>query len=338
MTDLLSPRDARNGSLLVAAALGQEMARDERVLLFGEDVAAMGGVFGTSRRLATAFGPDRVFDTPISETAFVGMAIGAAQAGLRPVVEVMFADFIGVCFDQIANQMAKNHYMSGGVVRVPLVLRTAGGCIGSAAQHSQLLTATLAHIPGLRVLAPGTPGGLQALTVAAVRSDDPVVLIEHKRLLKTRCSALPYNDVAPLGETIEPASLGSAHRVRGGTDVMLISYGWLVQECVLAADDLAARGLDVGVLDLRSLSPLDRETIVESAAAATRVLVVDEDYLAYGATAEVMAVIAEELGRDAPLMKRLAPTVSMPASRVLEAEVLIDAEKIVAAALALMKV
>jgi pyruvate/2-oxoglutarate/acetoin dehydrogenase E1 component len=169
------PGDKRNGSVLVASALRQEMERDDRVIVFGEDVAGLGGVFGATRQLARTFGPGRVFDTPISETAFVGMSVGAAQSGLRPVVELMFADFVGVCFDQVANQMAKNHYMSGGVVTVPLVLRSAVGCIGSAAQHSQVLSGTFGHIPGLKVVMPATPGDLQSLLVTAVRDDDPVV-------------------------------------------------------------------------------------------------------------------------------------------------------------------
>ena len=152
MSDQQPPAaDARTGSHLVAEVLAHQMALDDSMVVFGEDVANLGGVFGATRRLARQFGDERVFDTPISETAFIGMAVGAAQAGLRPVVELMFVDFIGVCFDQVLNQMAKNHYMSGGEVRLPLVLRTAVGCIGSAAQHSQVLSATFAHIPGLKV-------------------------------------------------------------------------------------------------------------------------------------------------------------------------------------------
>lgn len=337
MAEATAYRDARNGSVLVAGALGQEMRRDPSVLVFGEDVAELGGVFGATRKLADTFGAARVFDTPISEAAFVGMAIGAAQCGMRPVVEVMFADFLGVCFDQIVNQMAKNHYMSGGVVRVPLVVRTAAGCIGSAAQHSQMMTASVAHIPGLRVVAPGTPGGLQRLLVAAVRNDDPVIFIEHKRLLKARCSTLPYNDAVPLGEAIPPAPLDTAEVLREGSDLLIITYSWMVQESLKVAEDLAGVGISTAVMDLRAISPIDRASVVASAAAVPCVLVVDEDYQAFGVNAEVIAVIAEELGRDAPLLRRLAPTVPMPASADLEAEVLIDGTRIRAAALAALE-
>ena len=201
--------DTRTGAHLVAAALAQEMDRDPAVIVFGEDVARLGGVFGATRGLARRFGDRRVFDTPVSETAFVGMAVGAAQAGLRPVVEIMFADFIGVCYDQVLNQMAKNTYMSGARVRVPVVLRTAAGCIGSAAQHSQVLSATFAHIPGLKVAYPASHGDLAGMLVAAVRDDNPVVVLEHKWLLKSRVPDLAFNDAAPAGAPIEERPLGA---------------------------------------------------------------------------------------------------------------------------------
>src|SRR5450755_2220185 len=213
--------DARTGSYLVAELLAHQMEQDDSIVVFGEDVAHLGGVFGATRRLARRFGDERVFDTPISETAFVGMAVGAAQAGLRPVVELMFVDFIGVCFDQVLNQMAKNHYMSGGEVSLPLVMRTAVGCIGSAAQHSQVLSATFAHIPGLKVVFPGTPGDLQGLLRTALADDDPVVFLEHKHLLKTRVSALPWND-APSPRTLAaPIPLGRLRRLSEGADVTI---------------------------------------------------------------------------------------------------------------------
>lgn len=323
--------DKRNGSVLVSSVLHQEMDRDESILVFGEDVAALGGVFGATRQLARTFGSERVFDTPISESAFVGMAVGAAQAGLRPVVELMFADFVGVCFDQIANQMAKNHYMSGREVKVPMVLRTAAGCIGSAAQHSQVLSGTFAHIPGLKVLFPATPSDLQSMLVTAIRDDDPVIFIEHKNLLRNRVEALPYNDVSPPGTVIEPSELGKVRRLKDGTDITVIASGWMVQEAIAAAHALAAESVSVGVIDLRSLVPLDRDGLAEQASQCDRILVVDEDYLHYGLSGEVIASITERLGSRSPTMARLGPTVPVPASHVLEKQVVPDTPSITAA-------
>ncbi|MBA2559411.1 MAG: alpha-ketoacid dehydrogenase subunit beta [Propionibacteriales bacterium] len=331
MTEHTVGRDKRNGAVLVAGALRQEMDRDDRVVVFGEDVAALGGVFGATRQLARRFGPERVFDTPISETAFVGMAVGAAQSGLRPVVELMFADFIGVCFDQVANQMAKNHYMSGGAVTVPLVMRSAVGCIGSAAQHSQVLSGTFSHIPGLQVVLPATPGDLQSLLVTAIRNDDPVVFLEHKKLLKTRVDDLAFNDVTALGSTIMPAPLGQLRQLRDGSDVTIVASGWMVQESLLAAHTLAAQAISVAVVDLRSLVPLDRDGLAEIATRSERILVVDEDYLGFGVTGEVVASIVERIGPRTPPIARLAPDVPVPASRVLEQEVVPEAESIVVA-------
>lgn len=322
MPDTATITDTRTGSHLIAAALAQEFARDDAVVAFGEDIGQLGGVFGSTRRLARRFGSDRVFDTPVSETAFIGMAVGAAQAGLRPVVELMFADFIGVCFDQVLNQMAKNHYMSGGEVRLPLVLRTAAGCIGSAAQHSQILSATFAHIPGLKVMFPGSPGDLQRLMVTAIRDDDPVVFLEHKWLLKSRIVELPYNDALAASDVIEPAPFGKLRRLTEGSDITIITAGWMVQQALLAANHLSNTGISAGVVDLRSLVPLDRDGLCREAARASNVLIVDEDYLDYGMAAEVIATISEELTSSAPRMRRHGTTVSVPASIALEREVI----------------
>jgi acetoin:2,6-dichlorophenolindophenol oxidoreductase subunit beta len=264
------------------------------------------------------------------------MAVGAAQAGLRPVVELMFVDFIGVCFDQVLNQMAKNHYMSGGEVRLPLVLRTAVGCIGSAAQHSQVLSATFAHIPGLKVVFPGTPGDLQGLLRTALNDPNPVVFLEHKHLLKSRVSSLPHDD-APAPRTLaEPVPFGQLRRLAAGDDLTIVTVGWMVQLALQAAAQLAAEGFSAGVIDLRTLVPLDRSGLVDAAGRTGRLLVVDEDYRGFGFTAEVMAVIAEALGRDAPLMARLAPDVPVPASLIMEEQVVPGAAAIAAAARKLM--
>lgn len=318
-----------NTSQLIAAALSQEMARDATLVVFGEDVAVLGGVFGATRGLLKTYGPDRVFDTPISETAFVGMAIGAAQAGLRPITELMFVDFLGVCFDQIMNQMAKNTYMSGGSVKMPLVVRSAVGCIGSAAQHSQVLSATFAHIPGLKVVFPGSPGDCQRLLVGAIRDDGPVIFLEHKLLLKTKLGALEFNDAVD-GE-IEPGVFGRLRRLREGQDLTVVAVGWSVQLALAAADRLAREGIDVGVIDLRTLVPLDRDGLEREARAAPTLLVVDEDYSAFGTTAEVIATIAERLGPAAPRMARHALEVPIPASATLERAVVPSVDSIVAA-------
>ena len=328
MPEPTTASDRRTGSHLVAAALMEEMRRDEAIVVFGEDVGALGGVFGATRRLQREFGGSRVFDTPISETAFVGMAIGAAQAGLRPITEIMFVDFIGVCFDQVLNQMAKNHYMSGGRVRVPLVMRTAVGSIGSAAQHSQVLSATFAHIPGLKVVFPATPGDLQGLLVAAIRSDDPVVFLEHKWLLKSRLTELPFNDVDSPESPVEPSEIGKVRRIRAGSDVSIIASGWMVQQAMLAARELESDGVSAGVVDVRSLVPLDREGLATEALRAPRALVVDEDFAGFGTTGEVMASIAERIPGEVR-MARHALDVPQPASKVLEEQVVPSARSIV---------
>jgi acetoin:2,6-dichlorophenolindophenol oxidoreductase subunit beta len=314
--------DTRNGSHLVAEVLGQEMARDPSIVLFGEDVGRLGGVFGATRGLQRRFGDARVFDTPVSETAFVGMAVGAAQAGLRPVVELMFVDFLGVCFDQILNQMAKNHFMSGGRVRLPLVLRTAVGCIGSAAQHSQVLSATFAHIPGLKVVYPGSHGDLQGLLVSAIRDDSPVVFLEHKWLYKQRVGQLTFDDATAADAEVGPRGLGQLRRLRDGSQVTIVAVGYLVQEALKAASQLTGEGISAGVVDLRTLVPLDRAGLVEEAGRAPGLLVIDDDYTHYGMTGEVIATVAEGLGSQAPRMARLGVDVPIPAARPLEQAVL----------------
>ena len=325
----LSLADRRTGSHLVAETLGGEMRRDPSIILLGEDVAELGGVFGATRRLLGEFGPERVLDTPISETAFIGAAVGAAQAGLRPVVELMFVDFLGVCFDQIANQMAKTRYMSGGQVSVPLVLRSAVGCIGAAAQHSQVLSATFAHIPGLKVAFPASPGDLRGMLVTAIRDDDPVVFLEHKWLLKTRCAELPFCEDLDLDP--DPVPFGLVRRLRDGADITIVAAGWMVQLALQAAASLADEGIQVGVVDLRTLVPLDRDGLAREAQTAPTLLVVDDDYADYGMCGELIASVAERLGRDAPRMARHAVDVSIPANRALEEAVVPSAHSIAGA-------
>ena len=328
MAESTPARDRRTGSHLVAAAISQEMRRDDAMVVFGEDVGALGGVFGATRRLQREFGSDRVFDTPISETAFVGMAVGAAQAGLRPIVEIMFVDFIGVCFDQVINQMAKNHYMSGGRVRVPLVLRAAVGSIGSAAQHSQVLAATFAHVPGLKVpLPPERPAISRDFSL---QRSDPTIRSYSSNTsgcLKSRLSELPFNDADSGGTAVEPSPIGKARRIRDGSDVSIITCGWMVQQAVIAADDLESAGISAGVVDIRSLVPLDRDGLAEQALRAQCALVVDEDFAGFGTASEVMASIAERIPGEVR-MARHALEVPQPASKVLEERVVPSARSI----------
>ena len=226
-----------NLSQCIAEALNLEMQRDPSVVVIGEDVGAQGGVFGATRGLQKTHGPARVLDTPISETAITGMGVGLALEGYRPILEIMFVDFIGVCLDQIYNAIAKNHYMSGGNVQMPIVIKTAGGCIGSGAQHSQCLWGTFAHLPGLKVVAPSNPFDAKGLLASAVESDDPVVFIEHKKLLLTRAEDFTFGAEVPEGRyTI---SLGKAAVVRPGDHLTLATLSGTVLPAVAAAEQLA---------------------------------------------------------------------------------------------------
>lgn len=316
-------------SQYIAEAIAQEMKTDDRVLLMGEDVGRMGGVFGSSRGLLSAFGEKRVRDTPISEMSFVGMGVGLAMAGMRPIIEVMYVDFVGTCLEQIYNAMAKNRYMSGGRVTIPMVLKTAGGCTGSAAQHSQTLWGMLAHLPGMHVLAPCSPYDAKGLMAAAIRSDDPVVFIENKKLLTKRANAFRQGADVPEQSYLE--EIGKAKVVQKGDDLTLasVSYGtWLSME---AADELAADGVSVEVVDLRSVSPLDADSVAQSVARTGRLLVVDEDYLSFGLSGELVSAVIERLGPSG--LKRVGrhalPNVPIPAALGLEQAVLPTVSSIV---------
>jgi len=315
-----------NLSQCVAEALRLEMEQDSTVVVLGEDVGVQGGVFGATRGLHKAFGPDRVLDTPISETAITGMAVGLAQEGFRPVAEIMFVDFIGVCLDQVYNAIAKNHYMSGGRVRMPIVIKTAGGCIGSGAQHSQCLWGLFAHLPGLKVVAPSNPYDAKGLMAAAVQSDDPVVFIEHKGLLLTRAEDFLYGaDVPEARYTVE---LGKAQVVSEGSDITVATLSGTVLPTLKAATQLAEEGLSVEVIDLRSVVPLDVETVARSVAKTGRLLVVDEDYLSFGLSAELITRVLES-GVAVRHFQRLAvPDVPIPGALSLELEVVPNQDSI----------
>jgi len=319
------------GNKALAEAIRLEMERDPEVFVMGEDVGKYGGIFGATEGLLQKFGPDRIMDTPISETAFIGAAVGAASQGMRPIVELMFVDFFGVCMDQIYNQMAKIPYMSGGNVRLPMVLMTAvGGGYNDAAQHSQTLYATFAHLPGMKVVVPTTPFDLKGMMISAIRDDNPVVFMFNKTL-----QGLGWMDQihASLGHVPEEAytvPLGKAKVVREGTDVTIVGIQMTTVQEQEAAKKLEQDGISAEIIDLRSLVPLDKETILNSIKKTHRLLVVDEDYLSYGMTAEIAALAAEQAlyDLDAPVKRIAIPDVPIPYSRSLEQFVLPSAEKI----------
>lgn len=332
MTPTAGKQRNRVLSTFIADAIALEMAHDDRIIVLGEDVGTMGGVFGATRGLEQRFGPDRVVDTPIAEMSFSGMAVGLAMSGYRPLIEIMFADFLGVCLEQIYNAIAKNHYMSGGTVRMPVTIKTAGGILGAAAQHSQCLWGMLGHLPGLKVVVPSSPHGYKGLMTAALRSDDPVVYIEHKELLVRRQSDFRHGREVP-DEAFE-VPIGAAEIVRAGTDVTIATLGLTVTSALEAAESLADDGIEVEVVDIRSVVPLDHETVAGSARRTRRLLVVDEDYRSFGLSAELLVRVLERLGNSGlDRFNRLAvPDVPIPAARSLEEAVIPSAESIEVAA------
>jgi len=322
MTVTDNPTSTRrlNTSKAMVEAIAAEMDANPEVFYLGEDVGAYGGIFSSTTGLLDRFGPERVLDTPISETGFIGLAIGAATEGMRPIVELMFADFMGVCLDQIYNHMAKIHFESGGNVKVPMVLTTAvGGGYSDGAQHSQCLWGTFAHLPGMKV-APSTPADAKGLMTAAIRDDSPVIYMFHKGVM-----GLPWMaknprsiDVVPEGEHI--VEIGKAAVAREGTDVTIVTVSLSVHHALDVAEKLDSDGISAEVIDLRSLVPLDRDAICASVAKTGRLVVVDEDYLSYGMSGEVVASVTD---RDpslfkAPPVRVAVPDIPIPYARPLE--------------------
>ena len=305
-----------NISQCVSEALRLEMERDSSVVVIGEDVGRQGGVFGATRGLQKTFGELRVVDTPISETAITGMGVGLALEGYRPVLEIMFVDFIGVCLDQVYNAIAKNHYMSGGRITMPIVIKTAGGCIGSGAQHSQCLWGLFAHLPGLKVVAPSNPYDTKGLMAAAVESDDPVVFVEHKGLLLTRAEDFPFGSNVPAERYLVP--IGVAAIVREGADVTVATLSGTVLSAYAAAEELAAEGISVELIDLRSVVPLDAETVAQSVRKTGRLLVVDEDYQSFGLSAELITRVFESGVSPISFGRHAVPDVPIPGALSLE--------------------
>lgn len=319
----------------IAEGIGQEMARDPHVFVMGEDVAKYGGIFGATQGLLDQFGEERVRDTPISETAFIGAAIGAALEGMRPVVELMFVDFFGVCMDQIYNHLAKNTYMSGGNLRLPVTLITACGAgYNDAAQHSQTLYGTFAHLPGLKVVMPSTPYDAKGLMIQAIRDDNPVIYFMHKGVMGLGWMTMLEASAGPVPEEEYTIPFGVADVKREGTDVTIVTIGMMVQRALDAAKRLGEDGISAEVLDLRTLVPLDREAIVRSVKKTHRLIVVDEDYRSYGMSGEVIATVAEGAldYLDTPPRRIAVPDVPIPYSRPLEQFTLPNADKIAAAA------
>ena len=317
-------------SRAMVEAIATEMRGNEEVFLMGEDVADYGGIFDSTQGLLEEFGRDRIMDVPIAETSFIGAGVGAAQAGMRPIVELMFVDFFGVAMDQIYNQMAKNTYMSGGSVSVPMVLMTAvGGTYNDAAQHSQTLYGTFAHLPGMKVVVPSNAYDAKGLMHNAIRDDDPVVYMFHKRLMGL--GWMPAPDGPKTGVPDEPYTIpfGSADVKREGEDATIVTLGLHVHRALEAAEGLADDGVDAEVIDLRTLVPLDTETILESVGETGRLVVVDEDYRSYGVTGEIIARVAESDLDSLEAVERVAiPDVPIPYARPLENEVNPDVEAI----------
>jgi len=305
-------------------ALRQEMERDENVIIMGEEIAggagrehlgivdAWGGPFRTTVGLIQQFGSERVLDTPLSEAAFVGTAIGAASTGMRAIAELMFVDFIGVCMDQLLNNAAKMRYMFGGQVTLPFVLLTRiGAGFGSAAQHSESFYSIFSHIPGLKGVVPSDPYTAKGLLVAAIRDDDPIVYFEHKGLYGNRGSVPEESYVLPLGK---------ARTVRPGTDITLVGISRMTWVCTEAADELAKQGINAEVIDLLSISPIDYDHVIESVKRTHRLVVVDEDTPVCSLASEICARVAEEAFEylDAPPSRVTAPHTPVPYSRPLE--------------------
>jgi pyruvate dehydrogenase E1 component beta subunit len=310
----------------VAEGIAREMRRDPLVVCLGEDIGAAGGVFKTTAGLFEEFGPRRVWDTPISEQAIVGAAMGAAMTGIRPVAEIMFSDFFACCWDYLANEIPKARYMTGGQVSVPLVVRTAnGGGLGFGAQHSQSVENWALTVPGLKIVAPSTPADVVGLMASAIRSDDPVVFFEHKGLFASKGPAAPDGHVVPLGV---------AATARPGRDLTIVALAATVPMALAAAERLATEGVEAEVLDLRCLVPLDVTSVLESLGRTSRLLVVEENPFQGGWGATVASVVADEGFEllDAPVRRVAGDNVPLPFADALEQEVIPTVDKVVAAA------
>lgn len=310
---------------VITEALREEMARDKKVILIGEDVGSGGGTFSATRGLLEEFGRQRVIDTPISESSFTGLALGAATTGLRPVVEIMFMDFITTCMDPIVNQIAKARYMFGEQFKIPLTIVTpAGGGLSAGPQHSQCLEAWFAHIPGLKVVMPSTPYDVKGLLKSSIRDDNPVIFIEHKGLYGTKGNIPEEEYTIPLGQ---------AEVKREGSDVTVVATARMVYEAMTAADKLAEDGISIEIVDPRTISPLDKDTILNSVQKTGKVVIAHEAVKTMGFGAEIAAIIADEAFDylDAPIKRVGAPSTPVPFSKPLEKAYQPSSDSIIAA-------
>jgi len=312
----------------ITEALMQEMERNEKVFLMGEDLQVFygGGPFGVTpaEKFVKKFGPERVIDTPISEAGFIGAAAAAAATGLHPVVELMFVDFFGVCMDQIYNQAAKMRYMFGGQAKVPMVIRTViGGGFGFAAHHSQCLYSIFAHVPGLKIVIPSTPYDAKGLLASAIRDEDPVMVFEHKGLYSSAKGPVPE----------EPYTIpfGKADIKREGKHVTVVATSLMVHKAINAAQKLEKEGISLEIVDPRTIVPLDKKTILESVKKTSKLVIVDEDYERCGFASEIAAMVAEEglFYLDSPIKRVATPNVPIPYSPALEKVVIPDEDRII---------
>jgi pyruvate/2-oxoglutarate/acetoin dehydrogenase E1 component len=316
VADLITYRDA------VAMGIAQEMRRDPTVVCLGEDIGAAEGVFKTTAGLFAEFGPERVWDTPISEQAIAGAAMGAAMTGLRPVAEIMFSDFLACCFDYVANEIPKMRYMTGGQVTMPLVIRTAnGGGLGFGAQHSQAVENWVLAVPGLKIAAPSTPADMLGLMASAIRSDDPVVVFEHKKLLASKGEPPPDGHTVPLG---------TAEVRRRGDDVTVVALAATVPTALEAAERLAGEGISAEVVDLRCLVPLDARAVLDSVARTSRLVIVEENPYQGGWGGTLASIVAEEgfYDLDAPIARVAGECVPLPFAANLEDVVVPSADRL----------
>ena len=306
-------------------AISLEMERDPNVIMMGEDIGACGGPLGITAGLYQTFGGKRVIDTPITESGFLGAAVGAAACGLRPIVEIMFIDFIGVALDQLFNQAAKMRYMFGGKAKIPMVMRAmCGAGLQAAAQHSQSLESWFMHIPGVKVAMPSTPYDAKGLLISAIRDNNPVVFLEHKAI---------YGVEGEVPEEAYAIPLGQADIKKEGTDVTIVATAMMVGRALSAVEKLSADGISVEVVDPRSLSPLDEDAILKSVRKTHRLVIVHEEVGFAGSGAEIAAMVAEKAFDylDAPILRVTAPFCPVPFSSALEAEYIPSEEKIIAA-------
>jgi len=309
----------------IAEAIAEEMRRDPAVAVWGIDIGRYGGAFGATRGLYEEFGPERVIDMPVSEAGYVGAAVGAAATGIRPVVELQFSDWITIASDQLINQAANMRYMFGGVISVPMVLRApVGGYVGAGAQHSHSFESIFAFVPGLKVVLPATPYDAKGLLKSAIRDNNPVIFFEHKAMYENKGQV-------PVGEYTIP--LGVADVKRPGRDVTIVAYAYTVPMSLAAAETLAGEGIEAEVIDLRTIDPLDEQTILTSVKKTNRLVVAQETWRRCSVSSEVAAIVAENAldYLDAPVIRVTGADVPVPAAPILEAYVLPSEERIIEA-------